>query len=125
MFVKLDRELTKDDIGKKVKLRNGEVGTIIKTASFEKYPFVATKGLMTSSGSYWHVDEGPQKHKFDIVEIFKEVVTYDENYDTAMDLEIYSNNPTIQINIQEGMSVIKGNFKDSNGEEWYVTLDKV
>ena len=61
--------------------------------------------------------------KYDIVEI--------EHVDEYIDVADIPKKPsydpysTIQIKIQSGMTVIKGSFRDSSGEEWYVTLDKV
>jgi|TARA_R110000851_G_scaffold105563_7_gene224026 hypothetical protein len=163
MFVKLDRELTKDDVGKKVKLRNGDESTLKEGTTINKnYPFnVYDEGgdlNITSEGLYWHVEcemgwEGVS-HKYDIVEIeeVKTVGTFGAQLSkltephvaiagqhgslpgvgVIKDLSgfqdelnsILNTDSTIKISIQEGMSVIKGNFKDSSGETWYVTMDK-
>ena len=71
MFKKLDRELTSDDVGKKVKLRDGRE-MIIKELSEEKktYPITLSNGyLYMINGSFdRHIDTTI----YDIVEIFEE-----------------------------------------------------
>jgi hypothetical protein len=120
MFVKLDRELTKDDIGKKVKLRNGDVFNIDGMDNDDKYPIHSDNATYTLNGRI--VMSNFSDH--DIVEI--------EHVDEYINVADIPKKPsydpyysTIQINIQSGMTVIKGSFRDSSGETWYVTLDKV
>lgn len=151
MFVKLERELTKDDVGKKVKLRNGVETSILKYDSTIKYyPIIVdSEGTRTTRGIVWC--EGSNESGFDIVEIEASIedqlptLTIPQIAmashgalpgvgvmlgipDTSLfadKLVVPDTNPTIQINIHDGMTVIKGKFLDSSGEEWYVTLDKV
>jgi hypothetical protein len=123
MFVKLDRELTKDDVGKKVKLRNGnEVEILHVDPQIEIWTIDTATNYHRSDGTA-ALTEG-YSHSDDIVEIEH----VDEYIDVADIPKKSSYDPyysTIQINIQSGMTVIKGSFKDSNGEEWYVSMDKV
>ena len=138
MFVKLERELTKDDVGKKVKLRKGSICTL-ETRSYGNpdYPFSVRydKGVysVTYKGAFWH--DSTQLDPDDIVEIEEIQLSkgpppghdIDYTYINLSEVPIpsYKTSPTIQINIQNGMTVIKGRFLDSSGESWYVTLDKV
>lgn len=71
-FVKLERKITEDDKGKRVKLRNGDIGEILACYG----EIIEIEG----DHSYFHKTDGTyyqEDTKFDIIEIEEEVVKSD------------------------------------------------
>jgi len=69
-FVKLERKLTKDDVGKRVKYRNGDVSTIDTVDDHHTYPVETEESAFTLNG---YLCSSETKEDIDIIEIEEEI----------------------------------------------------
>ena len=121
---KLTRNLTAEDIGKKVRLRNGHEDVIIEVFIDGEYSIYTETCSYRPNGEYYQYS--PHIHSLDIVEIYEEVA---EESDVTLKspleyYETYSPQTNLTVSIEDGTEVIKGRFKDSSGKEWYVTMER-
>lgn len=74
-FVKLNRNLNENDVGKRVKLRNGDIDEISSFSKDSTYPLhTKHNDVYTKDGKYWN---DLKTHMCDIVEIEEEVQSED------------------------------------------------
>ncbi len=122
---KLTRDLTAYDVGKKVRLRNGDEDVIVDYRIYTtRYPIVTRCHIFTANGSFGLLSGITDV--LDIVEIYEEAV---EESDVTLNSPLdyyaaYSPQTNLTISIEDGTEVVKGRFKDSSGKKWYVTMER-
>jgi hypothetical protein len=121
---KLTRDLTADDVGKKVRLRNGDEDVITEVFIDEEYSIYTETFSHRPNGEYYQ--HSPHIHSLDIVEFYEEASEEsDVTLKSPLDYyETYSPQTNLTVSIGDGTEVVKGRFKDSSGKEWYVTMER-